>query len=194
MGVKEISISNDYLHYKNPRNSPARRALIAAQGLGLPTTLVQVKLPGEEYFYGNDIDLASKVDEQRLMFTGRAAETITEKMPSSGWHQFNICPRVDLHDPEEVFVDAYGYVQICPGIAIGNIWNSALHTLIRDFDPSEHQILKSMLTEGPAGLIRANGLQPSSDYVEPCHCCYSVRRELIDKYQDVLAPRQVYGF
>lgn len=194
MGVKDIRISNDILHYKNPETSPSKRALKAAKKLGLPTTLVRISHPWDQEFPGNGNDSADNVIEKRLMFTGRAVETLPEGLPTSNWQTFTSCPRPDLTDPEEVFIDAYGYVQICPGIAIGNAYNAPLHDIIENFGIQSHAIIRLLKTKGPSGLMKNSAIPPEAEYVSACHCCYSIRRELIDQYPDWFAPRQVYGF
>ena len=194
MGVKDIRISNDFLHYKNPETSSAKRALKAAMNLGLPTTLVRIKHPWDQEFPRNGNDSADNVLEKRLMFTGRAVETLPEGFPTSNWQEFTSCPRKDLTDPEEVFIDAYGYVQICPGISIGNAGEAPLHNIIENFAIQSQTIIQLLESKGPLGLMKNSAIPPDTEYVNPCHCCYSIRRELIDQYPDWFAPRQVYGF
>lgn len=194
MGVKDIRISNDYLHYKKPEASPAKHTLEAAARLGLPTTLVRVSTPGENQSYQNGGEIATKVIDKRFMFTGRAAETISGRIPGNDWGEFEVCPREDLADPDQMYIDAFGYVQICPGIAIGNICEKPLHTIVEEYVPSNHDLIKYLLLQGPAGVIREFNLQPTKKFVGPCHCCYSARGELIDLLPEIVAPRHVYGY
>ena len=51
MGIKDIRISNDKLHYKDPDKSPASKAVKAAQRLGVPTTVVRIPFPEDQPFY-----------------------------------------------------------------------------------------------------------------------------------------------
>jgi hypothetical protein len=51
-------------------------------------------------------------------------------------------------------------------------------------------IVQSLLDGGPSKLIQNVAVQPDMEYVDACHCCYSIRRELIDQYPEQLAPRQ----
>jgi hypothetical protein len=194
MGVKDIRISNDYMHYKDPPTSPAKRALIAANNLGIPTTLVRTTLPERYEAPTNGEDPSQRILDTRLMFTGRAVEFLLEDLPTSNWQNFTSCPRNDLIDPEEVFIDAYGFVQICPGIAIGNAWEAPLHEIIENFDLQSHPILRLLNSRGPSGLMESSAIHPETEYVSTCHCCYSIRLDLIDRYPDWFAPRQVYGF
>jgi hypothetical protein len=194
MGVKDIRISNDFLHYKNPDKSPAKRALKAAKKLGIPTTLVHTAHPGIQEHPGKSIGLADNVLEKHLILSGRAGETLSEGLPTSNWQEFTSCPRSDLTDPEEVFIDAYGCVQICPGITIGNAWEVPLHEIIENFGIQSHAIIRLLKTKGPSGLMKDSTIPPDAEYVSNCHCCYSIRRDLIDSYPVWFAPRQVYGF
>ncbi len=194
MGVKDIRISNDYLHYKNPHSSPAKSALIAAHNLWIPTTLVRITLPERYEAPTNEEDPSQRILDTRLMFTGRAVEFLLEGLPTSNWHTFTSCPRTDLTDPEEVFIDTYGFVQLCPGFAIGNAWEAPLHEIIQNFDLQSHTILRLLNSRGPSGLMENFAIHPETEYVSTCHCCYSIRRDLIDQYPDWFAPRQVYGF
>ena len=193
MGVSEICISNDFHHYKDPESSPAIRALEAAQKLNIATKWAYIPQPGKGKIDIENINSAVEVLELRLMFTGRAAETMIEDLHFSGWNSFNRCPLGDLDQSVQYYIDAYGYVQVCPGIAIGNAWERPLHYLIEEFDSRRHVILQSLLDGGPSKLIQNLSIQPDREYVDACHCCYSIRRELIDQYPDQLAPRQVYG-
>ena len=193
MGVSEICISNDFLHYKDPGSSPAKRALEAAQKLNIATKWAYISQPGMRILDIENTNSALEVLEPRLMFTGRAAETMLVDLPSSSWNSFNRCPIGDLDQSDQYYIDAYGYVQVCPGIAIGNAWERPLHYLIEEFDSRRHVILRSLLDGGPSKLIQNLAIQPDQEYVDACHCCYSIRRELIDQYPEQLAPRQVYG-
>ena len=193
MGLSEICISNDLLHYKDPESSPAKRALEAAQILGISTKWARISPPGKLNIEIEGTIPEVEIVEPRLLFTGRAVETLVEGLPSSSWTSFNRCPRGDLGQPDQLYIDAFGYVQICPGIAIGNAWEQPLHTIIQDFESERHAILRSLAEGGPSTLIKFLDVQPEQEYVDPCHCCYSIRRELIDQYPDQLAPRHVYG-
>lgn len=193
MGIREVCISNDFFHYKNPETSPAIRALEAAQKLNLNTKWAFISEPGTEI---TDVDQSSptlEVTHPRLMFAGRAADTLTVDLSSSSWISFNCCPRSDLNQPEQIYIDATGNAQICPGIAIGNAWEQPLHAIIDNFHSANHAILGPLAEGGPAKLIRTLNIEPNMEYVDACHCCYSIRRDLIDQYPNQLAPRHIYG-
>ena len=188
MGVQDIRISNDSLHYKNPQNSPAAKAVGAAQSLGIPTTVVSIPFLEEETLEDNPKIEGYFQVEPRLMFSGRASETLLPGMDLLHADHFNECPRKDLESPESLFIDAYGFVQICPGIAIGNIYERSLDRIVETYKIQEHPILSPLQEEGPSGFIRDTKLNLKMLFVDACHCCYSARQALIDSYPDHLGP------
>jgi MoaA/NifB/PqqE/SkfB family radical SAM enzyme len=192
LGVKDIRISNDRLHYKNPDTSPANRALNATQQLGIPTTLVRIPFPEEPGDgYPGEVE-STNIIEPRLMFSGRAADTMSPGRRAFHSRNFTECPNHNLKDPESLYIDTYGFVQICPGIAIGNIFEEPLDQIVENYKVQEHAIFRHLYAQGPSGLIEYTNLNPAKKFVDACHCCYTARLELIDRYPDLLGPRQVY--
>jgi hypothetical protein len=128
-----------------------------------------------------------------VMFRGRAADRLTEGLPRVNWEEFNECTHEELVNPERVHVDAYGNVHICQGISMGNMWQTPLSELIKDYDVNKHPICGSLAIGGPARLARVYGVEHENSYVDACHLCYEARKKLIDKFPEYLAPKQVYG-
>jgi hypothetical protein len=127
------------------------------------------------------------------MYTGRAAEIFADQAPETDPARLHSCPRNDLQDPDRLFIDAYGFVQLCPGIAIGNACEEPLNEIINTHDLESHDILRILAENGPAGLIEEYGLPAESKIVDACHGCYVVRKQLLDRYPELLGPRHVYG-
>ncbi len=75
------------------------------------------------------------------------------------WRKLATCPHEELADPERVHVDAYGNVQVCQGISIGNMWKTPLSELLRDYDAARHPIVGPLLKGGPARLVERFGLK-----------------------------------
>ena len=128
-----------------------------------------------------------------VMFRGRAADCLTDGLPIRPCDNFSECPFEDLKDPSRVHVDAYGHVQICQGISIGNLWETPLSQLMADYRAEEHPVCGPLLRGGPAALARQTEADTAPGYVSECHMCYSVRKSLIERHPQYLAPRQVYG-
>ena len=128
------------------------------------------------------------------MYTGRAAGIFAEQEPGVDWTTFTSCPRNDLGDPDRVYIDAYGFVQICPGIAIGDACQNPLNEIITNYDVQSQGILSILVEQGPAGLVEKARLPADTKIVDACHGCFLSRKQLIDEYPDSLGPRHVYGF
>jgi len=194
LGIEDLRVSNDPLHYQKPATSPAIRALTAAGELGIPTTLVQINLPGQVDMMPSVGENADRVERPRFMYTGRAAESFTENEPRMYVVDLVSCPRGDLAAPDKVYVDAYGYVQICPGIAIGNACQEPINEIITNYDLESHPVLSKLHNSGPIGLIQCSDLHPEEKFIDPCHYCYTARKRMIDRFPEQLGPRHVYGF
>ena len=194
MGVEDLRVSNDFLHYRNPSTSPAIKALDAARKLSIPTTLVQVSLPGSDKANPTTSPHADRIVEPRFMYTGRAAEIFTGLETGTYPARLRSCPRNDLQAPDRVYIDAYGFVQLCPGIAIGNAWRDPIDEIINRYDLKSHDILRIIENNGPAGLLEENRLPAETKIVDACHGCYAARKQLVDLYPELLGPRHVYGY
>ena len=126
-------------------------------------------------------------------FRGRAADKLTEGLPTRPWTELVECPYEDLISPSRVHVDLYGNIHICQGISIGNFWNKPLSEIMAEYDPDTHPICGPLSRNGPAGLIEELSLPHTDEYVDECMACFTLRRWLLDEYPEVLAPSQVYG-
>ncbi len=178
IGVADLSVSDDALHHGEGGESPARRALRAAQRLGIPVGAISIPQPGQG---------------EGLRFRGRAADNLAAGLPQRPWREFGECPDEDFADPGRVHVDAYGNVHLCQGILMGNMWQTPLSELVRSYDPERHPVVGPIHRGGPAALAAEHGLSPELEYVSACHLCYRLRELLLDRFPDELGPGQVYG-
>lgn len=92
---------------------------------------------------------------------------------------FRSCPYEDLVSPDRVHVDAFGHVRVCQGISIGNVWETPLSAVLREYDAARHPICGPLVRGGPAALAVERGVAPDGSYVDECHYCYALRRSLI---------------
>jgi hypothetical protein len=194
MGINDIRISNDPLHYKNAEKSPASKAVEAALNLGIPTTVVRIPSADNRLPVSRSDRMDHSLQELRLMYAGRAAKTLLVGRKTYQADHYLQCPREDLEFPDRLYIDAYGFVQTCPGIAIGNIQKEPLDRIVNEYIPKEHKIIQPLLELGPLGLVRKSQLHPNQKFADECHCCYSARRDLLEVYPELLGPRQVYGY
>jgi hypothetical protein len=120
-------------------------------------------------------------------------ETLAPGLPRRNFACFDECADEDLARPERVHLDPFGHVLVCQGLSIGNLRERSLRRILSEYRPEEHPIVGPLLRGGPAELARVFGLPEGDDYVSGCHLCYLVRRGLVERFPEHLAPRQVYG-
>lgn len=193
LGVADLSVSDDELHHSEGENSPPKLAYRAAKKLGIPCARICVERPRVVNRPDPAAQKGKPVVGGGVLFKGRAADRLTAGLPTRPQKELTSCPYEDLRDPERVHVDAFGNVHLCQGLSMGNMWVTPLATLVRDYRADKHPIAGPLLEGGPARLAEAHSLRMSGDYVDECHLCYSVRKSLLPRLPDYLAPREVYG-
>jgi MoaA/NifB/PqqE/SkfB family radical SAM enzyme len=191
LDISDISISNDLFHYGKNQENFALNALEA---------LNQLKLPGDSICIESPT-ITDKKDQEKgtpvigggVMFRGRATETLTTDLPTKQWSEFTECPYENLVNPQRVHLDSYGHVHICQGLSMGNIWKTPLSELIKHYNGKAHPICRPLIEGGPAQLAREFNLFNEEGFIDHCHLCFTVRKALVDKFPQYLAPKQVYG-
>ena len=128
------------------------------------------------------------------MYRGRAAELLTYALPRQPKRVFNSCPYENLESPSRLHVDPFGYLHLCQGIIIGNLFEQSLSDILAKYEPEKHRIAGPLLEGGPARLISKYRIKTEPSFVDACHACYAARLVLRERYPDLLAPEQVYGF
>lgn len=191
-GIDDLSISDDHFHYENDEKQP-KNAVAAAEKLSIPVTTISIKKPFIELLPGEGNVKGEKVNCGGAMLKGRAAEKLTDNLPTTNSNELNICPHEDLETPTRVHVDSYGFVQLCQGLSIGNMFEKKLSEIIDEYEPHSHPICGPLIEGGPAFLAKENNVEHKDEYVDECHFCYEVRKSLIDHFPEYLAPKQVYG-
>ncbi len=192
-GVSYINISNDSLHYGDAKQNPAATAIGVAERLGIATSPICLDKPKVEVQQSDTGEKGQPIVGGTVTFRGRAVEKLSGDLPRKSINELHECPFEDLIDPKRVHIDAYGNVQICQGIIMGNCWETPLSELVRDYDAQKHHICGPLVRGGPARLVEEYGLEVEKEYIDECHLCYTARLVLLDKVPEHLAPRQVYG-
>lgn len=191
LGISDLSISNDPFHYDNEADNPALRARRVAQELGLPVAEIHIEEPS--VISGQDPKKGEAVIGGGTMLRGRAAEKLTGGLPVRNWEEFTECRHEELEQPRRVHLDSYGNVQICQGISMGNAWNMPLSELVTTYSADSHPVCGPLVMGGPARLAREYDVSHDDRYVDECHFCYNLRRSLLYRFPEYLAPPQVYG-
>lgn len=190
-GLRVLTVSDDQFHFGDNDETPAAIAREVGEELGLTAFPICIDPP--EIVDEPQGEKGASVIGGGAKFRGRAADTLTEGLPTRPWAEFQHCPYEDLAAPSRVHVDPFGHIQICQGISMGNFWKEPLSRIMAEYQPDNHPICGPLHRKGPAGLIEELGVSPQESYVDECHACFSVRRDLLDIYPELLAPRQVYG-
>ena len=128
-----------------------------------------------------------------VRYRGRAAVELAGKTPHQSWTVYTECPDEDFRSPGRVHVDPFGFLHLCQGITIGNLFDTPLSEICARYDPDAHPIVGPLLAGGPAELARHVGVLPQAEYADACHLCYETRRELRDRYPEFLGPDAMYG-
>jgi len=194
MGLANLSISNDPLHYGDEKDNPARHTFSAAQKLGISTGEISIEEPSVIQGTDEGQNKGEPVIGGSTMLRGRAVEKLSEGLPTKNWEDFIECPFEELGSPKRVHLDPYGNVHICQGLSMGNMWETPLSEIVSGYDGDSHPICGPMIRGGPAQLARELEAEHEEEYISACHFCYLLRLGLIDKFPQYLAPRQVYGF
>lgn len=193
IGISEFSISNDTFHYGDDILNLSKRAEKAVKNLNIPSSSICIEEPTVEMGIDKDHEKGEPVIKGGAMFRGRAIETLIEGLPQRSWKEMNKCPYEDLEGLGRVHVDPFGNVHICQGLSLGNMWQTPLSDLIKNYDANTHPICGSLIRGGPAQLIKEYGVEHEDKYVDECHLCYHARIKLLNKFPQCLAPKQVYG-
>ena len=187
-GLTTLGVSDDGLHYGEHEGAHADRALAAARELDVDAKAMCTQRPTV------DTDDAGRTTiVGGVMFRGRAAETLGDGLPLRPTAELTSCPHENLADPSRVHVDCFGHVHLCQGLSMGNMWATPLSQLVAEYDPQTHPIVGPLLAGGPVRLAEMYGVALEAGYLDECHLCYAVRKALIDRFGEYLAPRQVYG-
>lgn len=131
--------------------------------------------------------------ESAVMFRGRAAARLARRAPHASWRRFDRCPHEALANPGRVHVDPLGYVHLCQGIALGNVFDTPLAKLFADYRPERHPIVGPLLDGGPIALAQRHAVPHDDAYADACHFCDAVRRQLRERFPELLVPDQMYG-
>jgi len=193
-GVDFVSISDDNFHSDGDANRPAGYALSAAEKLKIPVGPICIEEFEVERSKGKPDEKGRPVIGGDTLLKGRAVDKLTDDLPCIPASLLTECRDEELVSPERVHIDAFGHVHICQGLIIGNMWETPLSQIIKNYRNETHPICGPLVAGGPFRLAETHGLPTDGDYVSECHFCYITRRALIEKFPKYLAPPQAYGF
>jgi hypothetical protein len=176
----DLSISSDLYHYSEEHSLQAQNAVAAARDLGIPVGTISIAQP--------------EAPDSSVMYRGRAWRELAPRAPQrSPWQDFTKCPHEDLRDPGRVHLDPLGYLHICQGISLGNIFETDLAQVCAQYDADAHPICGPLIHGGPAALVSEYNLPHAPAYADACQLCYEARGHLRSRFPQVLGPDQIYG-
>jgi MoaA/NifB/PqqE/SkfB family radical SAM enzyme len=189
--ISDLSVSSDEYHFDEKLSRQTQHACAAADQLGIPIGTISIAPP-------QAADPAVVVgqlpkSESGVMYRGRAAVKLSASARHFPWSQFTTCPYEDLRDPGRVHVDPLGNLHLCQGIVIGNLFQTSLKEICERYDPDLHPIAGPLLRGGPIELVQRYGVPHRDTYADACELCYQARRDLRDRFPELLTPDQVYG-
>jgi MoaA/NifB/PqqE/SkfB family radical SAM enzyme len=188
--VQDLSISSDLFHWSEEGSRRVEIMRRAAERLDIPVGVISIAQPDAQGASSAEGQLP--LGESAVMFRGRAAQTLVSRAKQYSWDQFVECPFENLYDPGRIHVDPLGYMHICQGISLGNIFQQPLVEICEQYDADEHPITGPLLRGGPAELVRQYDLPHDETYADACHLCDQARRQLRQRFPDILTPDQMY--
>ena len=190
-GLSMLEVSDDTFHHGEEADNSAKRAFLAAQQIGLKVNTICIDKStiekNKEQVKGDPIYIGGP------KLRGRAVEKLTEGLPRSSWESFSKCPFEDLRNPKRVHIDSFGNVHLCQGLSMGNMGKVPLSILVDEYNPDSHPISGPLLRGGPAQLAKEHHVEHENEYIDACHMCTDICLQLIGKFPQYIAPRQVYG-
>ena len=192
LGIDDLSISDDAFHGDEKKDNPAEIAIRVAKKLGVAAGNICIEAPK---IISNDKKWGGKsVVGGDVLFKGRAVDKLlTAEMPRQDYRKFTDCPHENLKDPERLHLDPFGNLHFCQGLVIGSINKVPMKKIMKEYEPDANPVIAALVSGGPAALAEKFGFDTSPGFVSECHLCFEARRSLLDKFPDILTPKQVYG-
>ncbi len=212
LGMRRLKISIDPFHQEYVDIEPSRRlAQMAIEILGSDRVLVRWRKYLDAPAEMKSLSPAEReqvylraMKDYPCRFTGRAVGKLAALAASSmldgrgtgfqpvktrpGWpchieHQENC--ESDFLGAKGVHIDPFGNVfsGTCSGIIIGNVNQTPLEDIWKQFTPDRYEMINTLCTLGPAGLLEAaveRGFKEVKAYADKCHLCTQIRQFLFD--------------
>ena len=186
-----ISVSSDLFHYNEELSKQAKNAQDAARELRISLGFISIAQPEDNSAKTGVGQLPEGFSG--IKYQGRAAAKLADRVEGQPWESFTECPYENLREPGRVHIDPFGYMHICQGISVGNLFETRINDICEGYNAEMHPITGMLLEGGPAQLAARYGLSPQEKYADACHLCDWARRELRPQFKEILTPDQMYG-
>jgi len=133
-------------------------------------------------------------------FTGRAASHLASLAASKTFESLKALNcKSDFLAAKGIHIDPFGNVfsGTCSGIIIGNINQTPLEDIWKQFLPKDNEIIDPLFNNGPVGLCNLAekyGFQKENLYADKCHLCTKIRKFFFNKelFNSSIGPLQCY--
>ncbi|MBN2130299.1 MAG: radical SAM protein [Sedimentisphaerales bacterium] len=200
LNVQRLKVSIDPFHQEYVDVEPARRlARIAKQMFGPQRVLIRwEKYAVDDAGWQRQAQLADGSPEAAkrdrtyveayhdypFRFTGRAAGHLADLLaskPAGAFAGARCLP--DFFGAKGVHIDPFGNVfsGTCSGIIVGNINETLLEDIWKQFQPGRSDLVGTLCRSGPHGLLeiaRSLGYRKRDAYADKCHLCTHIRQFL----------------
>jgi MoaA/NifB/PqqE/SkfB family radical SAM enzyme len=190
--LEDLSVSSDLYHYDKMMSIQACNVVEAAKQLHIPVGTISVCLPEDKEAVSSQGQISDEAPAG-VLYRGRAFKQLAPRARRVPFEQLNSCPHEDLREPGRVHLDPLGFIHICQGITLGNLFEKSLKEISETYDPIGHPICGPLLDGGPVELVSEYDLPHESGYADACHLCYEARLALRPRFPETLAPDQMYG-
>ena len=194
LGMDRLKISTDPFHQEYVDTEPVRRlAQIASDILGSGRVLVRWRKYLDDPIQIKGLLLCEReqmylraMKDYPCRFTGRAAGKLAELVaskPTEALAAMNC--KSDFLGAKGVHIDPFGNVfsGTCSGIIVGNVNQTPLEDIWRQFHPARNELINTLFNSGLAGLLEKavrTGYKRENAYADKCHLCTRVRQFFFD--------------
>ena len=221
LGINRFKISTDPFHQEYVDIEPVRRlAEIAREILGPERVLVRwqkylenprstgilpVNMGGTPMLRGlsqaeHEQQYINAMKDYPCRFTGRAAGKLAELVASKSIESLaGLNCKSNFLAAKGVHIDPYGNVfsSTCSGIIVGNINQTPLEDIWKQFDPPRSGLIGTLFDKGPYGLLaeaEKQGYERLESYAGKCHLCTSLRQFMLEHglSESVIGPAECY--
>jgi MoaA/NifB/PqqE/SkfB family radical SAM enzyme len=209
LGMNRFKVSTDPFHQEYVDIEPVRRlAGMADEILGTERVLVRW-----QKYLENPINMKglspAELEQQYIVAikdypcrsTGRAAGKLAELVASKSIESIaGMNCKSDFLAAKGVHIDPFGNVfsSTCSGIIVGNVNQSPLENIWKQFDPRCSGLIGTLFDKGPYGLLaeaEEGGYRRAEFYAGKCHLCTSIRQSFCDNglEKPIIGPAECYA-
>ena len=207
--MNRFKVSTDPFHQQYVDIEPVRRlAGMASEILGSERVLVRW-----QKYLENPVDMKNlspaeleqqyinAINDYPCRFTGRAGGKLAELIASKSVESLAAMNcKLDFLGAKGVHIDPFGNIfsGTCSGIIIGNVNQTPLEDIWKQFDPRSSGLVSMLFNKGPCGLLEKPekpGYKRKKNYAGKCHLCASIRQFFRDNgvEDSIIGPAEYYN-